>query len=99
MDWSKVTQSIPPHFWTKTGVFLLLIVLIVVAMKTFKQSNKIWLMIVFAVTFGVFFFSWIYNRNEPKFLTPVIEPLSQFFPTKGYTRPEPGNFDKTKKKK
>ena len=26
-------------------------------------------------------FNWIYARNEPKFLTPYIDPIAQFFPT------------------
>ena len=33
---------------------------------------------------GVLFFNWIYNRNEPAFLSPIIGPIARsgFFPTK-----------------
>jgi hypothetical protein len=31
----------------------------------------------------VVFFSWVYNRNEPKFLTPIIEKIAPFFPSAG----------------
>jgi hypothetical protein len=28
-------------------------------------------------------FQWIYERNEPKWATPVVEKLANFFPSKG----------------
>jgi len=31
----------------------------------------------------VVFFSWVYNRNEPKFLTPIVEKIAPFFPSAG----------------
>ena len=47
--------------------------------------NKIILTIVIFVIIGIFGISWVYNRNEPAFLTPIIAPIadSGFLPTKG----------------
>jgi hypothetical protein len=86
MDWSKI--HLPPNFFTKAGIFLAIVVVIVIAVRLVRRSNKIFLSIFCAVGFFLLFFNWIYNRNEPAFLTPIIEPLanSGFFLTKGVER-------------
>lgn len=97
LDWSKVTEKLPPDFLMKTGIFLLVVLVIVVAVKLFQRSNKILLSIVICAAVGILFFSWIYNRNEPAFLTPIIEPLAQFFPTKDYEQKDVSDLDNQKK--
>jgi hypothetical protein len=32
---------------------------------------------------GLIFFNWIYHRNEPKFLTPLVNRIAPFFPAAG----------------
>jgi hypothetical protein len=40
-------------------------------------------------------FNWVYERNEPKFMTPFVEKIAPFFPsktsytTKQQTAPKP----------
>lgn len=97
LDWSKVTEKLPPDFGSKTLLFLAIVAVIVIAVKIYRGSNKILLSIVMAAVVGIVFFNWIYNRNEPAFLTPVIEPLSNFFPTKGYERKDVSDLDHQKK--
>ena len=97
LQMSKVTEKLPPDFLMKTGIFLLIVLVIVIAVKIYQGSNKIFLSIFLCAVFGVICFSWIYNRNEPEFLTPVIEPLSQFFPTKGYEKKDISDLDNMKK--
>ena len=97
LQMSKVTEKLPPDFLMKTGIFLLIVLLIVIAVKIYQGSNKIFLSICFCAVIGIFFFSWIYNRNEPAFLTPIIEPLSQFFPTKDYEKKDVSDLDNQKK--
>ena len=97
LEWSKVTEKLPPQFLQKTGLFLLVILMLVLVVKIFRSSNKILLSIVLCATMGILFFSWIYNRNEPAFLTPIIEPLSQFFPTKDYEKKDVSDLDRQKK--
>ncbi len=94
LDWSKVTEKLPPDFAMKTGVFLGIVAVIVIAVKIYQGSNKIFLSIILSAVVGIFFFNWIYNRNEPEFLTPIIEPLSNFFPSKGYERKDVSDLDK-----
>jgi len=97
LEWSKVTEKLPPDFASKTAIFLGLIALIVIAVKIYQGSNKIFLSIIMAMVVGVIFFNWIYNRNEPAFLTPIIQPLSQFFPSKGYEKQDKSDLDNQKK--
>jgi MFS superfamily sulfate permease-like transporter len=97
LQMSKVTEKLPPDFLMKTGIFLLIVLVIVIAVKIYQGSNKIFLSIFLCAVFGVVFFSWIYNRNEPAFLTPIIEPLSQFFPTKDYEKKDVSDLDNMKK--
>jgi glucan phosphoethanolaminetransferase (alkaline phosphatase superfamily) len=99
LDMSKVTEKLPPDFWMKTGMFVLIVVVIVLAVRFFQNTNKIFLSLGIAVAVGIVFFSWIYNRNEPAFLTPVIEPLAQFFPSKGYEKKDVSDLDNQKKGK
>ena len=43
--------------------------------------NKLIMSIVGFVVLTVVFFSWVYNRNEPKFMTPLVEKIAPFFPS------------------
>jgi hypothetical protein len=45
--------------------------------------NKIIAGIALFVVCSVVFFSWVYNRNEPKFMTPIVERIAPFFPSAG----------------
>ena len=99
LDMSKVTEKLPPDFWMKTGIFVLIVVAIVLAVRFFQNTNKIFLSLGIAVVVGIVFFSWVYNRNEPAFLTPLIEPLAQFFPSKGYEKKDVSDLDNQKKGK
>ena len=97
LQMSKITEKLPPDFLMKTGLFLLVVIVIVIAVKIYQGSNKIMLSIFLCAVVGVIFFSWVYNRNEPAFLTPIIEPLSQFFPTKDYEKKDVSDIDNQKK--
>ena len=97
LQMSKVTEKLPPDFLMKTGIFLLVVLVIVIAVKIYQGSNKIFLSIFLCAVLGVICFSWIYNRNEPAFLTPIIEPISQFFPTKDYEKQDISDLDNMKK--
>lgn len=97
LEWSKVTDKLPEDFVVKTALFLGVVAVIVLAIKAYQSSNKILLSIGIFSFVGIVFFNWIYNRNEPAFLTPVIEPLSNFFPSKGYEKKDVSNLDAQKK--
>ena len=45
--------------------------------------NKVIAGVLILVVGAVVFFSWVYNRNEPKFLTPIVRSVAPFFPSAG----------------
>ena len=86
MDLSEI--HLPPSFFSKAGIFLAIVVVVVLAVRFLRRSNKIFLSIFLAMGFFILFFNWIYNRNEPAFMTPIIDPIARsgFFLTKGVER-------------
>lgn len=74
-------QNIPPATWLKLGIGIAALVVAIIVLRTVAKMNKILLGVLVFVVFSVFFFSWVYNRNEPKWMTPVIEKIAPFFPS------------------
>jgi hypothetical protein len=78
-------QKIPMGFWINIGIAVLLIVGVVMVLRKLAGTNKAVLAVVSLIIVSVLGFNWIYERNEPKFLTPIVDKIAGFFPTKaGY---------------
>ena len=76
-------QSIPPATWLKLGLVVAAIIAVVVVLRAVAKMNKILLGVGVFVVVSIVFFSWIYNRNEPKWMSPVIDKIAPFFPSAG----------------
>ena len=76
-------QSLKPEVWLKIGIAIAAFVIVVLLFRRIMKMNKIIAGVIVFVVFTVVFFSWVYNRNEPKFLTPIVEKIAPFFPTAG----------------
>lgn len=76
-------QKIPAAFWLKVGIAVLAVIVVVIVLRKLAQVNKIVLSVVILIVLSSLGFSWIYERNEPAWATPVVEKLSGFFPSKG----------------
>ncbi len=74
-------QKIPPATWLKIGIAIVAIIVVVVVLRKIAKMNKIVLGVIVFVVCTVVFFSWVYNRNEPKFLTPIVDRIAPFFPS------------------
>jgi hypothetical protein len=96
-------QNVSGQFWIKLILGAVVLAGIIFLFKKAMGMNKIILSIIIAVVIGIFGVSWVYNRNEPAFMTPIIEPIanSGFFPTKGAyeTKQAQDPADKTGKQK
>lgn len=75
-------KQIPPAFWLKIGIAVLAIILVVVLLRKLAGANKVVLAVVVFLVVSMVGFSWIYERNEPEWATPVVEKLANFFPQK-----------------
>jgi apolipoprotein N-acyltransferase len=75
--------TVPVNFWAALAIAVAGIVAVVMVCRRLAQTNKVVLAVVTGIVLSVIGFSWIYERNEPKWATPVVSALADFFPTKG----------------
>jgi hypothetical protein len=76
-------QALPPAVWLKIGIAVASVIIAVFVFRKVMRMNKVIAGIVVFVVCSVVFFSWVYNRNEPKFLTPLMDRIAPFFPSAG----------------
>jgi hypothetical protein len=93
-------QKIPPAFWLKVGIAVGGLIAVVIILRSILKINKFVLGGVGFIAAGLIWFNWIYHRNEPKFLTPLIERIAPFFPAAGaYETKQAGTPDVPSAKK
>jgi amino acid transporter len=76
-------KTLPPGVWVKIGIAIAALLVAVFVLRKVMRMNKVIAGVVVFVVFTVVFFSWVYNRNEPKFMTPLMDRLAPFFPSAG----------------
>jgi len=76
-------QSMKPEVWLKIGIAIAAFILVIFIFRRVMKMNKIVASVIVFVVCTVVFFSWVYNRNEPKFMTPIVEKIAPFFPSAG----------------
>jgi energy-coupling factor transporter transmembrane protein EcfT len=84
-------RDIPPEFWVKIGLGILIIVAVVVALRKLAKVNKVVLSIIVLLVVSIIGFNWIYERNEPAWATPAVKWLANYFPTKEAIQSGPGS--------
>ena len=87
-------KTLPPAVWLKIGIVLVAIIATVLIFRRVMKMNKIIASVIVFVVCTILFFSWVYNRNEPKFLTPIVEKIAPFFPTAGAYNAKQGTTPK-----
>jgi hypothetical protein len=76
-------KTLPPDVWLKIGVVVGGFIIAILVFRRVMKMNKIIAGVIVFVVVTVVFFSWVYNRNEPRFLTPLVERVAPFFPSAG----------------
>lgn len=76
-------KTLKPEVWLKIGIAVGAFVLAILLWRRIMKMNKIVAGVVVFVVCTVVFFSWVYNRNEPRFLTPIVNKIAPFFPSAG----------------
>jgi hypothetical protein len=79
-------RHVPVEFWLKLAMIVVVFVLVVLLIRGISQMNKALLAAGIFFLVAVLGFHWIYDRNEPRFLTPVIDKIAPFFPSKSTTK-------------
>ena len=65
-------ERVPVEFWLKMFSIVAIFALSILLMRSISQMNKVVLTISMFLIVTVLGFNWIYERNEPKILTPAI---------------------------
>jgi glucan phosphoethanolaminetransferase (alkaline phosphatase superfamily) len=76
-------KTLPPGVWLKIAIAIAALIAAILIFRRVMRMNKIIAAVIVFVVVTVVFFSWVYNRNEPKFLTPLVERVAPFFPSAG----------------
>lgn len=76
-------KAIPPAFWMKVGIGVAIFIGAVILLRKIAAMNKVILGVVAFVIVVVVGFNWVYERTEPAFLTPLVNKIAPFLPTKG----------------
>lgn len=76
-------KTLPPAIWLKIAIAVTAFCLTIFLFRRLMKMNKIIASIIVFVAGTIVFFSWVYNRNEPKFMTPIVEKIAPFFPSAG----------------
>jgi hypothetical protein len=86
-------QKIPPAFWLKVGTAVAAVIVVFIVLRSVLKINKFVLGGATFIACGLIWFNWIYHRNEPKFLTPLVDRIAPFFPAAGaYQTKQAGNI-------
>lgn len=76
-------QAVPTRFWINVAIFVLGGWLTIVLLRHAARMNRMVLTMIIVVAVTTVGFQWIYERNEPRFLTPYVNLIAPFFPSKG----------------
>ena len=75
----EAMRELPKDTWLKIGLVVAAIIIVVVVVPKVFKMYKIILGVIVFVASTIIFFSWVSQRNEPKFLTPLLDRLAPFF--------------------
>jgi len=74
-------RALPKKDLINLGLAILVLIVAVIIIKQAARMNKFILFAIILVTMVVISFTWVYQRNEPRFLTPLIDQIAPFFPS------------------
>jgi hypothetical protein len=80
-------KEVPTTFWINVGIAVLLLITLVIVLRKLANVNKVVLAVAGTVAITGLGFSWVYERDEPKFMTPYVEKIAPLFLPKPATRP------------
>jgi MFS superfamily sulfate permease-like transporter len=79
-------KHLPKKNLINFGLGLLILLVLILVIKQARKMNKYVLLAIVLVTCAVLSFNWVYMRNEPKFLTPMVDAIAPFFPSAPSTK-------------
>jgi hypothetical protein len=78
----EALQRIPKQAWINLALSVLVVLVVVRTWRTLKRLNDYAPFVALTLLGGLIFCYWVYERSEPRFLTPVVNIAAEFLPTK-----------------
>ena len=78
--------KVPIRTWVNIALIIGGFFLLVFLIRKAADMNKILLSAIIFVVVAIVGFHWVYERNEPAFLTPFVEYVAPFLPSAGKTQ-------------
>jgi len=69
--------------WGNLAMFIFIFIASIFVIRKAAEMNKAVLCAIIFVVISCVGLNWVYARNEPKFLTPIVEKIAPFFPSAG----------------
>lgn len=79
--WEQL-QRVPKETWINLGIAVVAIIVLMKAWRVLKSFNDFAPYLATLLAVALLFFYWVYERSEPRFLTPLVDKIAPFFPTK-----------------
>ena len=82
----KLFQSLQPLYnqaWFPYAIGVLGLIFAFSVWQTLKSLPKLVMYPIIMATAMIVFMNWVYYRNEPEILTPMVNMIAQFMPTSG----------------
>lgn len=79
----KLFQSLQPLYtqaWFPYAIGVLGLIFVYSVYKTLRSLPKLVMYPIIMATAAIVFMNWVYYRNEPEVLSPVINMIAQFLP-------------------
>jgi hypothetical protein len=74
-------RNLPIKNLVYLGLGILALIAVVSLIKHLAKIGPLILVLVSAAALLILAMSWVYNRTEPKFLTPFVDSIAPFFPS------------------
>mgnify|MGYP001557984484 CR=1 FL=1 len=79
--WDQI-RRVPRQAWINVVICVLAVLIVVRLWRAMKKLNDYAPYFVAVIVTTTVFFYWVYNRTEPRILSPLVDRLVPFFPTR-----------------
>lgn len=78
-------HAVPARVWLNLALAVIIFIAVIFVIRKAAEMNKVVLSVIIFVVVTSVGFNWVYSRNEPAFMTPLVDKISAFFPSIGKT--------------
>ena len=91
---SETPVRIPEGEWLRFGILLLVLLAALQTVRLLSRQNRYVVLFVVVVGGSGLMASWVHNRNEPTFLSPMVDIVEPWFPKRLRTHTASSSLDR-----